>query len=491
MSTHEVNDPWAGDLLNRRIDADFLMKFLLSRIEERGQRGVTRSYVLNLDAPYGHGKSYFLEHFEKQVATEGYLVARVNAWRDDHADDPLLSVIAAIDEAVSPHIQHSENAKKSWLSIKRTGSAIALAAIKGAAIQWMKKGIGEGYEAALDVVGDASEEELSKAVEISEEAVSSIIDKKMESLLDNFTEEKHQIDNFKHRLESFLCQVNDENVRAPLFVLVDEIDRCRPDFAIALLERVKHLFEIDHVIFVIATHTAQLRHAVGAIYGVGFDAERYLLRFFDRTYVFEEPSLDTFIDWLVNQYHIDDSQFILPPKENFRSFLSGCARQFCLGLRDVVQCVDILRTCTTVSNTGAKFEMVALLPLIIGQQQEIMPELSLAFFEKLKLKCSNDSHTFSLNENFTTFDRFNNKKQEVNCSLESLFAQFCNFSRSSLPDLSREDSHYADVRWVLSRFSEEFSIRHQSRWDLSNPPFSSMIHYGKLVRSAGRLSLQS
>lgn len=489
MSTLEVNDPWAGDLLNRQIDADFLMKFLLSRIEEREQRGVTRSYVLNLDAPYGHGKSYFLEHFEKQVAAEGYLVARVNAWRDDHADDPLLSVIAAIDEAVSPHIQHSENAKKSWLSIKRTGSAIALAAIKGAAVHWMKKGIGEGYEAALDVVGNASEEEISEAVEISGEAISGIIDKKTEALLDKFTEEKQQIDNFKHRLESFLCQVDEGNVKAPLFVLVDEIDRCRPDFAIALLERVKHLFEINHVVFVIATHTAQLRHAVGAIYGVEFDAERYLLRFFDRTYVFEEPSLDNFIDWLVNQYHIDDSQFILPPKESFRSFLSGCARQFGLGLRDVVQCVDILRTCTTVSNTGAKFEMVALLPLIIGQQQGVIPELSSSFYERLELKCSNGSRKFSFSENFATFDSYSNKKLEVNCSLKSLFAQFCNFSNFPLPELSKIESPSAAERWVLSRFLEEFSIRYQNRWSPSNLPYSSMTHYGKLVRSAGRLSL--
>ena len=65
-------------------------------------------------------------------------------------------------------------------------------------------------------------------------------------------------------------------VQLPLFVFVDELDRCRPDYAIELLEGIKHLFGVPGVYFVVATNTVQLGESVKAVYGSGFDGVRYL-----------------------------------------------------------------------------------------------------------------------------------------------------------------------------------------------------------------------
>ena len=75
-----------------------------------------------------------------------------------------------------------------------------------------------------------------------------------------------------------------------LIVFIDELDRCKPVFAVQLLERIKHYFTNDRVTFVFSVNMAELQHTVKCVYGVGFDAYSYLDRFFDL--VFELPKID-------------------------------------------------------------------------------------------------------------------------------------------------------------------------------------------------------
>jgi hypothetical protein len=84
-------------------------------------------------------------------------------------------------------------------------------------------------------------------------------------------------------------------VNSPLFVMIDELDRCRPSYAVTVLERVKHLFEANDVVFIFATDTNQLQHTIRGAYGGDFDGRSYLSRFFDRRYSFPEPRLGEFV----------------------------------------------------------------------------------------------------------------------------------------------------------------------------------------------------
>lgn len=78
-------------------------------------------------------------------------------------------------------------------------------------------------------------------------------------------------------------------------ILVDELDRCRPDFAIAFLEVAKHLFDVDHVIFVLALDREQLGHSVRVIYGSELDSVGYLRRFFDLDFRLPAPDRTAFV----------------------------------------------------------------------------------------------------------------------------------------------------------------------------------------------------
>ena len=79
----------------------------------------------------------------------------------------------------------------------------------------------------------------------------------------------------------------------PLIVVIDELDRCRPSYAVELLEVAKHLFAVDHIVFVLAVNRSELAHSIRALYGSGFDAEGYLRRFFDVDFRLPAPDRDS------------------------------------------------------------------------------------------------------------------------------------------------------------------------------------------------------
>ena len=91
-----------------------------------------------------------------------------------------------------------------------------------------------------------------------------------------------------------------------LIVVIDELDRCRPSYATELLEIAKHLFAVDHMVFVLAVNRTELTHSIRALYGGGFDAEGYLRRFFDLDFRLPDPERDAFINAMLDAIGLND-----------------------------------------------------------------------------------------------------------------------------------------------------------------------------------------
>jgi len=153
----KAEDIWADDLLGRRADAQFLKQFLIRRIEERSEEGRKRSYVLNLDARWGHGKTFFLTRFKQQLEAEGYLAVYVNAWEDDHAQDPMIAVMAAIDETIGPHLKKKKMLAKVWGATKSSFGEILVTALTHGAKKAASKVLGEGADAIEDIIVSGGE----------------------------------------------------------------------------------------------------------------------------------------------------------------------------------------------------------------------------------------------------------------------------------------------------------------------------------------------
>ena len=158
---------WDDDHLERWKDAKFLHRFLVNRIAEHGQADHTKSYVLNLDAKWGGGKTFFLTRFQKQLEAEGHLVAYINAWEDDHAPDPLIPIIAAIDQTLKPYLTENSLPEQLWKGIKGIGfstvKSVGVSIFKGAS----KYALQEGADEIAELFADSEFEKIKEATKLS------------------------------------------------------------------------------------------------------------------------------------------------------------------------------------------------------------------------------------------------------------------------------------------------------------------------------------
>lgn len=251
--------PLSEDLLGRGPLLEKLSSFV---------RRIETPYVLAIDAPWGSGKSKLLEMWDATLEAQGVPVVRFNAWEADFAEEPLGAILAAIQRrfprAAEPVIERGKR---------------VLATYARAALPSVLKAVTVGV---LDV--SATESRLEDA----EAALGDAVERAAERSVKAFDEHRDQVKALREALEHIAGDQGGPVRR--VVILIDELDRCRPTFAVELLERVKHVMEVEGFVFVFALDRSQLAHSVRAVYGTDFDGEGYLGRFFDA--VFRLPALD-------------------------------------------------------------------------------------------------------------------------------------------------------------------------------------------------------
>ncbi|MBP1873988.1 hypothetical protein J2Z19_003707 [Ensifer adhaerens] len=370
---NEQEDIWAEDLLGRRRDAEFLYDFVIGQVEKRKKQGRTGSYVLNIDADWGSGKSFFLTRFGSELERRGHLVAKVNAWQDDHTEDPYIAIMSAIDLALQPYMEKTTAIQKAWSAAKNEGKTIALRTAGNTVKALFKKYVGaipseltagNSGDSFIQNVGDATLEEVNK---VASDRIEGLFDASMEQLIERFQAGSKAVTSFRTKLQKTVISLEAKKLPSPVFILVDELDRCRPSFAVQLLERVKHIFEAEGIVFIFATHTQQLRHSVSGFYGHSFDGYKYLKRFFDRSYVFAPPQLDLFVASLCSEI---DKTKIRSPNNDIEAFVLSGVNTFNLDLRETKQVIGIVDAAVSAWPHDTKIDLLLLLPLCIAFHQK-------------------------------------------------------------------------------------------------------------------------
>lgn len=271
-----VVEELAGDRLDRARYATFLTNYLAAE-------GKQRNYVLNLNAEWGAGKTWFIKRWYMELK-EHYPTVYIDAWQQDFSDDPLLTVISSIidqlKEVAGKENKIPEGMRQRLLGLFKVGGKLALKA----AIQ--KAGL-EDDDFSLE--GDDA-------------------DKLVDALCNNQKERYDSIQYLKREIREWVegsVGLSNGSMDYPAFILIDELDRCRPSYAVEMLETIKHIFDVKGVVFVLATDTAQLQHAVKVIYGSDFDAQTYLSRFFSRRFSLLGGSRLSFVE-----SHLGKNRFI-------------------------------------------------------------------------------------------------------------------------------------------------------------------------------------
>ena len=168
-----------------------------------------------------------------------------------------------------------------------------------------------------------------------------------EDRLSEYQESQKSVEAFSRLLQDMAKELSAEEGH-PLIVMIDELDRCRPSYAVELLEVAKHLFSVDHIVFVLAVNRFELAHSIRALYGNGFNAKGYMRRFFDIDFRLPDPERAAFIDAMLDAIQIN--KYIERTKDQsakedagvFKTLLHGFFAALDLSLRRIEQAIHRL-----------------------------------------------------------------------------------------------------------------------------------------------------
>jgi len=283
-SGYDPNDPWASDKLDRQKLTIPLNSFLSQ---------TPGPFVIAIDSGWGSGKSLFLQMWADDLRhIQGKPCLDFNAWEHDYTDDPLipfLDELMAFSEQVaakvgSVHTLIEKLRRKSLSIVKMAPKSLLKITLKYLAT----KGVDLHEIFSEDNIDDIDKDGLA----------SSLADIGCD-LFESYRAKKKSIDDFKRILSQLALEVSNNYDGAPLVIMVDELDRCRPDYAVLLLERIKHLFGVGGIIFVLAIESKQLCCTIKSLYGNELHSGIYLRKFIDLWYTLPQPDAKAFISYLV------------------------------------------------------------------------------------------------------------------------------------------------------------------------------------------------
>lgn len=482
-------DIWAGDWLGREEEAETVTRFLLSQVEARRAAGRTASYVLNVNAEWGHGKSFFLNRLALQLRREGHVVAQVNAWESDFSDQPMVTVMSSVEDALKPLLKTKAKVRAGWKRVMRSSGPVALSLFKGVTTSLVKRHTGDFIEEVADIVGmdagapsqEGGEEESAIGEGLSE-AISSLSDKAAEALIEAFRAQKESISAFKINLAGLTAQIPaNANGDQRIFVLIDELDRCRPTHAISLMESVKHIFNTDGVIFIIGTDTDQLAASIKAVYGHEFDSTRYLLRFFDRTYMLRNADRTAFVRILFESHGIKPKRY----KNLFDDVECAVANfeEYQLSLRDIEQCFEIFATITALWQPQVPLQMPYLWPIIIAHHQN-----NLRRFDALTGRRAIEQDMIPAKEISVYIEERAGRERIHSREITTweLANEYLNYLKKPL-NIATGQIFEQTRRGVADTYiTEEYQVLHGNSCNPGDPPFSVIQQYRDLVRLAVR-----
>ena len=245
------DDPFVNDLLDRKHLAESLTN-LVAKFES--------PYVVAIDAAWGAGKSTFIKIWTQELRNQNYPVVQFNAWKNDFAGNAMVALSSELTDALRKYDSNIGKVDEIRETVKKIFENSVVAGVRLAT-----SGIVE-----LDSIGNKGD------------------------ILASYEESRTLTKQFKENLELFAKKVKEQE-NCPVVVVIDELDRCRPLYAIELLEVAKHMFSVENIVFVLAINLRELGHSIKAVYGRDFNSHEYLERFIDITIPLPKAEREQFI----------------------------------------------------------------------------------------------------------------------------------------------------------------------------------------------------
>lgn len=258
------------DFLDRKGTIENLSNLVMSTKE---------SLVMSINADWGAGKTTFVKLWQKHLITQGVHSIYFSAWEDDFSKEPLISILGEINSYINQHFGKKDKDTTYKLdAVKNMGSKILRRGVP-AALKGLTGGVFDFEKGFEDAIGAMAEQTAKE-------------------LIERYSQEKEITQKFREAIKTLLEKIDKDK---PFVIFIDELDRCRPLYAIELLERVKHIFGIEGLIFILSIDKIQLAESIKSQYG-NIDTNNYLRRFIDLEFTLQNPSVDTFCEALYRKY---------------------------------------------------------------------------------------------------------------------------------------------------------------------------------------------
>ena len=299
------------------------------------------SFCIALDGKWGSGKTFFIKHLEMLINSKNSYVNTGNlydkecvcqligtdsssedscmavyydAWSHDNATDPMMSIIY---EIAKQYGQANNFNNRDYLKI------------------------------VCNIIKAITEVDAYSILESL----------KSDNPFEAIDNESDLLEMMDQLFDSLMAETANR-----LIIIIDELDRCRPDFAVRLLERIKHYFMNPNVTFIFSVNLQELQHTIRKYYGYEFDAYRYLNRFFNLTIPIPKANRETFFNTLTNE----DNSTVFNICQIFIS-------EYGLELRDIIKYCDYIRRIdytniyhNSFMEPALKVSLIYIVPIAIG-----------------------------------------------------------------------------------------------------------------------------
>jgi hypothetical protein len=247
---------WADDALGRKQ----LMQNWAKRLA-----GARTPLCVAVEGRYGSGKSYMFTRWHRENKQNGIPSIYFNAWENEFADDPLTSFMSQI---LMDHRNDAGIVEKVKGAVMKAGGVLATRALPIAA-----KGI------AGKLFGGEAVAEILKTLSIDSDDIATELAGFAEDRLAAHVAARESSREFRHAFAKLITDLGGESGKVVIFV--DELDRCRPTYAVSFLENIRHLLTVQGCTFLIGVDSSQMETTIRSVYGNETDAGGYLRKFFD------------------------------------------------------------------------------------------------------------------------------------------------------------------------------------------------------------------
>ncbi len=258
----DENNPFANDYFQRKLFAQNLRNLFFNSDD---------GLVITINSKWGDGKTTFIKLWEIDLKKdENFIPIYYDAFKNDFAGDAFLSIASLIQNALKEKIESESGSleqKKQLEYLKKTAKKVAVDLVK----------MGTGFALSSLTGGIVNKQGVNFIEKWFRRLIFGTLEFDMDEQFDSYIKSMESVNQYQEALKEIITS---KKKNRKIVFFVDELDRCRPDFAVEVIEKIKHLFEIENVNFVLAINRGQLVQTISSVYGVsGDDGIQYLQKF--------------------------------------------------------------------------------------------------------------------------------------------------------------------------------------------------------------------